>query len=153
MSRSSRGVSFIFHELTFFYPQRPGYIGALLDATSSHEFAHFLEISLTKKTHFYDYLDADRNMRAYGQASPPLYNVSKVVSQPIAIWFGNADNLVPAVGVRDLIDDLRVPVEQHFIDKPGVFWNHYSYFIAENEIPSLLTVPSVMFLESNPGED
>ena len=98
--------------------------------------------------HHFDYLNPIRNLIAYGQPDPPLYNVTEIPPQKMAIWFGNSDTMIPVSGIHKLAQDLRSSVEMHHIDKPGLLWSHFSYFFEENQIPSCVTVPSVIFLES-----
>lgn len=61
---------------------------------SSRTLAQRLQSAVKGAMHHYDYYDPDQNLQAYGQRSPPLYNVSQIQSKLMYIWRGKSDQIL-----------------------------------------------------------
>ena len=56
----------------------------------------------------YDYGNAARNVKAYGRATPPAYNVGQIPRRmPILIFGGGRDWFAPPQGIRLLLSQLQ----------------------------------------------
>lgn len=49
---------------------------------------------MSEKLQKFDYKDEEENMKAYGQATPPEYDVSSIESIPIYMLSGRYDRVV-----------------------------------------------------------
>lgn len=87
-------------------------------------------------------------MIAYNQTEPPLYDVTTIRSKGISFWVAGKDGIIPPASVEILVNDMRVPVETHYINQSGVFFNHGSFLFHKN-VSSLLNIPSLITLESS----
>lgn len=74
---------------------------------SSHEAVQLAQDAEKGKMHHYDYMDATRNLRAYGTPEAPIYNVSRITSKSISLWHGREDALATPTDVNILISDFR----------------------------------------------
>lgn len=74
---------------------------------SSHEAAQLAQNAEKGKMYKYDYGDARSNMAAYGSVSPPIYNVSNIVSKSISFWRGQKDALATPTDVEILKSDFK----------------------------------------------
>jgi len=123
--------------------------------------------------HHYDYGSAAANERAYGQPSPPIYDVGRITSRSISLWRGLKDNLASPTDVELLKADFRgvfinlaipncasiheskqtlnlnsvlsVPIDDRIIDQ--VPFNHYDLLFGRN-VTNLVNIPSLKLLES-----
>lgn len=86
-------------------------------------------------------------MIAYNQTEPPLYDVTKIRSKGISFWAGGTDGIIPLASIETLANEMRVPIETHYINQSGVYFNHGSFLFHRN-ISDLLILPSLITLES-----
>lgn len=86
-------------------------------------------------------------MIAYNETEPPLYDVTKIRSKGISFWAAGKDGIIPTASVEILVNDMRVPIETHYINQSGIYFNHGSFLFHKN-VSSLLIIPSLITLES-----
>ena len=81
----------------------------------------------------YDYGNLIENMRHYGQATPPTYNMKSIPNNfPLFLSYGGKDTLSDVKDVQVLLDDLR----DHDADKLVVQYReeyaHLDFIIGTN---------------------
>lgn len=86
-------------------------------------------------------------MIAYNQTEPPVYDVTKIHSKGLSFWAGGNDGIIPPASIETLVSDMRVPIETHYINQSGVYFNHGSFLFHKN-VSNLLIIPSLITLES-----
>lgn len=67
----------------------------------------------------------------------------------LSLWAGGTDGIVPETAVKRTAEllKLRVPVIENYIDEPGIYFNHISFFLHRN-VSSLLNIPGLRQIES-----
>lgn len=119
----------------------------LFDSFSSHSIGQILQAADKGKMHHYDHGNSRKNTIAYGQPEAPLYDVSRIKPSKMSLWFGGTDALVSIESGHRIVGDLTFPVEAHYLDQPGLFFNHISYFQHKN-VSKLVIIPGLKFIES-----
>lgn len=127
--------------------KKPGFLSVLIESVGSHEYVSLAQAALSGKMLYYDYHDPGKNMLAYGQPNPPVYDLSRIISRTMSIWAGCTDNLVPIFTVEKIVRELTVPIEQYYLNQTGLYFNHAS-FLFHNRVSTLINIPSLKFLES-----
>ncbi|XP_073959951.1 lipase 1-like [Choristoneura fumiferana] len=102
-------------------------------AISRKNLLHHNQLISNKRFMHYDY-GPKENMKRYGFAVPPEYNLRKVTAK-IAIFFGNNDNLSRPRDVEYLRTLLPNVVEYHLMKEKE--WSHID-FIYGNDMPETL---------------
>lgn len=90
--------------------------------------------------HQFDYLDEKRNLIAYNQTEPPIYDVSKIKLRKLTFFTGSSDALITPRSVFNIANDMKVPVEKVYIKKPGIFFNHVGFLFHRN-LSTLVNIP------------
>ncbi|XP_062195920.1 triacylglycerol lipase 2-like [Phragmites australis] len=76
--------------------------------TSTKTMVHFAQTVRDGVLQKYDYVLPGRNIASYGQAEPPVYEMSNIPADfPLFLTYGGRDSLADADDVRFLLDDLR----------------------------------------------
>lgn len=79
----------------------------------NHKFAAVRDGVVAK----YNYGRLDYNLKHYGQAIPPIYNLSNIPHDlPLFLSYGGQDALSDVIDVKHLLDDLK----SHDVDKLSV---------------------------------
>lgn len=117
------------------------------DLDSSHSVSSLAQAATKGKMHFFDYMNSQRNLIAYNQTSPPIYDVSRIKLRTISLWSGATDGLVPYRTALEIGADMSVPVEQVYLNESNLLFNHISYSI-HNDLPRLVTIPALRRIES-----
>lgn len=115
---------------------------------TTHEAAQLLQAATYHKLYRFDYGSEKKNMIAYNQTSPPIYDASKIRFKRLSLWQGNTDALVSPADFKSLKSRLEVRVESHYIDPPGRYFNHASFLLHKN-ISFLLNIPALKSLETD----
>ncbi|KAG2580205.1 triacylglycerol lipase 2-like [Panicum virgatum] len=76
--------------------------------TSTKTMVHFAQTVRDGVLTKYDYVLPELNIASYGQAEPPVYEMSSIpASFPLFLSYGGRDSLADPADVRLLLDDLR----------------------------------------------
>nr|XP_039250443.1 gastric triacylglycerol lipase-like [Styela clava] len=110
--------------------------------TSLHNFIHMSQLVSSGRTQKWDFGSVAENMKAYGQESPPEYDVSKI-STPVALFLGSRDDLADPRDARMLAAKLRSMVHFRMIKS----WDHLD-FMWGKDAPSMLYPDIVEFIEN-----
>lgn len=86
--------------------QKQEYLSSLLDLISSHEAAHLLQSAALGVTLRFDYGNLTQNIKAYGQATPPRYDLSKVTNRNLHFFVGVNDTIVTPADVDKTVGNL-----------------------------------------------
>ncbi|XP_063728762.1 lysosomal acid lipase/cholesteryl ester hydrolase-like [Symsagittifera roscoffensis] len=81
------------------------YFAHAVSGTSLKNVRHYAQLHVQKTAAYFDHLDSDVNLRAYGVEKPPIVDVSNV-DIPVALFAGDTDWLVSEVDVQYLKDRL-----------------------------------------------
>lgn len=74
------------------------------NSVSAHELASLTQSIEKGFMHFFDFENPILNLRVYGQARPPIYDVSRIRGPTkLAFWIGNTDNLVTKTDVDAIL--------------------------------------------------
>lgn len=74
---------------------------------SSKALAHRLQSAVKGAMHHFDYYDEERNLLAYGQRRPPIYNISQIQTKSMFIWRGKSDPIVSDEDIMTILKGLR----------------------------------------------
>lgn len=74
--------------------------------TSNKNLAHYGNLQLSNRFEMFDY-GPKGNMNKYGQLSPPIYNLSSITNQHIAMISGYADRAADPIDVQILKENLE----------------------------------------------
>jgi lysosomal acid lipase/cholesteryl ester hydrolase len=78
---------------------------------------HLAQTVRDKELRKYNYGSSDRNIKHYGQAIPPAYNISAIPHElPLFFSYGGLDSLADVKDVEFLLDQFKY----HDIDKMNV---------------------------------
>uniref|UniRef100_A0A6G1S4G4 Lipase member N n=1 Tax=Aceria tosichella TaxID=561515 RepID=A0A6G1S4G4_9ACAR len=127
-------------------PAKPFLFASEYFSSSSHELVQLGQnINYPNKTvHAYDYGEAG-NQAAYGQPTPPAYDLSVLTEfSSMSFYAGGTDTLVTPADVEQARAQLRVPSEYH---KINTTFNHVGYF-SHVDAPRLAIIPSMRELET-----
>lgn len=97
------------------------------------------------KMHEMDFGSDYRNNQVYGVKQRSVYNTKQINRSKLSIWQGNTDKLVTRADSEELIRNLGVPVDYHYIDGPGIMFDH-SAFLTHKNVSSLLNIPALRYL-------
>lgn len=114
---------------------------------SSHEQAQLFQSVLSHRMHKFDFHDQRKNFAAYGNSQAPMYDTNIISADKLSVWQGNTDAFVSTADSQILLENIKVPVEYHLLDKPGLYFNHAA-FIIHKDVAKLLNLPVLQFLES-----
>ena len=103
------------------------------------------QILRTGKLTYFDWDSKERNIRAYGQPTPPIYDLSKIRLPNMIFFGGSTDLLVTIKDVEATVAQLTVPFKLVRISKPGLLFNHAGYFEHKKIVP-LVYIPTIMHL-------
>lgn len=98
--------------------------------------------------HQFDFLNEKRNLIAYNQTEPPIYDVSKIRLRKLTFITGTSDALITPRSVFSIARDMKVPVEKIYIKKPGIFFNHIGFLFHRN-VSTLINIPALRRIELN----
>lgn len=85
--------------------------------TSTQNMIHWLQLVQTNRYQMYDYGSAAANQKAYGQPTPPLYDLTKFPKTlPTAVYTGGLDELADPIDTAYLISQL--PVKPKVVNIP-----------------------------------
>lgn len=112
---------------------RMGAIAAHLPAGSSNwAFAQQLRDGQLQKFHKFDFLDAEKNMQAYGQPTPPVYNYENVTSRYFVVFNSQADPFSSQEHVERMSQELPYGfLEMHTLPK-NLTYTHTDFLYADN---------------------
>lgn len=127
--------------------QGAGFYGSVLETVSSHEVASLAQSALMGRLYHFDHGNKSRNMVAYGQPTPPPYDVKKITLRNMEVWAGGTDILTSIAGAKKLVKDLEYPIEEHYLDGKGLFFNHVA-FIFHLNVSRLVTLPNLKSIET-----
>ncbi|KAL1314659.1 triacylglycerol lipase 2-like [Arachis hypogaea] len=86
-------------------------------STSTKNLIHFAQIVRSGVVAKFNYGRGDQNIRIYGKASPPIYNLSNIPHDlPLFLSYGGRDALSDVLDVQTLLDSLKF----HDVDKLSV---------------------------------
>ncbi|VYS66784.1 unnamed protein product [Arabidopsis thaliana] len=86
-------------------------------STSTKNMIHLAQTVRDKELRKYNYGSSDRNIKHYGQAIPPAYNISAIPHElPLFFSYGGLDSLADVKDVEFLLDQFKY----HDIDKMNV---------------------------------
>lgn len=85
----------------------PVYLSHTPAGTSIRTVLHYAQVHNAKQFQMYDYGSKTQNQQAYGQPTPPVYDVDKIRTTPIALYWGGQDWLADPDDVEGLIPKLR----------------------------------------------
>ncbi|GJQ77030.1 hypothetical protein Trydic_g15224 [Trypoxylus dichotomus] len=111
----------------------PDIMRTLPAGSSTKQWVHYLQLVRSGYFRQYDYLPLE-NLRRYGEANPPTYNLSKVTSK-VALYYSKNDWLAMPEDVRRLRDELPNVVVDHVIIYEG--FNHWDFLFAKDIVPLL----------------
>lgn len=81
----------------------------------------------------YDYGDAGQNMEHYGQATPPLYNMSSIPNDlPLFLSYGGADALSDVRDVKLLLDSFKDHDGDKLVIQYREDYAHMDFVMGEN---------------------
>lgn len=104
----------------------PVYLSNWPAGTSLKNIIHFGQLILSGRCQKFNY-GRKGNQKHYHQDSPPVYNVSKMIT-PTAFFFGGCDSLSNATDVEALIPKVPDLVLTQFFPK----WNHVDFVFGED---------------------
>lgn len=84
----------------------PGYAG-ILDLASINELHQHVQSMQKGRTHFFDFNDEAKHMALYGQPKPPAYDLRRIESRSISIWWTYRDTLSKPEAIKATMRDLR----------------------------------------------
>jgi pimeloyl-ACP methyl ester carboxylesterase len=93
---------------------------------------HFTQMYASKNFQMYDFGSAEKNMQAYNQTTPPLYDV-RGIRTPVALYWADEDWLADPVDVQYLRSNLRNIVDDYDIKN----WDHLDFIWATDTKPAL----------------
>lgn len=96
--------------------------------------------------HHFDYGHPDKNIEVYGNPEAPIYDVSKITASCLTFWNGNSDSATTIVSVKQIAQDMRVPVAEYYLNDTGVLFDHVSFFI-HRKAASLINLPGIKVLQ------
>ncbi|XP_029202026.2 gastric triacylglycerol lipase-like [Acropora millepora] len=102
----------------------PVYLSHTPAGTSAKNILHWLQMIKSRKFQMYDY-GWLRNLKRYGQLTPPKYNVS-AMTVPVAVYWAQNDWLADPTDVRALLLQLPNKLYDKYITK----WNHMDFIWA-----------------------
>lgn len=82
------------------------YFAHAISGTSLKNVRHYAQLHVQKTASYFDYLDDEQNLKAYGQMKPPIVELENVKT-PIALFAGDSDWLVSALDVNYIKDRLQ----------------------------------------------
>lgn len=97
----------------------PVLMGQLPAGCSSRQPRHYIQLQASNRFAQFDF--GKENQRIYGRATPPEYALEKITA-PIALYYGQNDNLCAVEDVQRLRMRLPNVVEDHMY--PYKKWNH-----------------------------
>ncbi|XP_074600569.1 lysosomal acid lipase/cholesteryl ester hydrolase-like [Brevipalpus obovatus] len=106
----------------------PIYVWNDPSGTSCWNLAHFGQIIHNKQFKKMDY-GWRKNLERYGSVHPPKYDLAKIDSPDIALFYGPADTTVGAGDVDKLIDELQVDLLLDY-EIPAPNWNHLDHIFS-----------------------
>nr|XP_018903067.1 PREDICTED: gastric triacylglycerol lipase-like [Bemisia tabaci] len=95
---------------------------------------HFLQMHLSGKFRQFDYGSAENNMQHYGQATPPLYDLSRT-TVPVHLFHGSTDAVCSPKDVETLTSLLQNLKSKTLINEST--FNHADFFIGNKAVTSL----------------
>lgn len=100
----------------------PVYLSHTPAGTSVQDIVHFAQLVKYKKFQKYDYGSVSENKYHYGQATPPVHNVSKITT-PVVLFSGEKDWLAVPKDVKILQSRLTNLKGSHVFKD----WNHLDF--------------------------
>ncbi|KAL5010053.1 hypothetical protein ScPMuIL_012358 [Solemya velum] len=100
----------------------PVYISHSPAGTSMRDLVHFSQMVRSDKFQRYDYGSKTENMKHYGQADPPVYNVTQMTTPTVLFW-AEDDWLADSTDVKQLISNIQNLLGSYEIDN----WNHLDF--------------------------
>ncbi|CAH1378619.1 unnamed protein product [Tenebrio molitor] len=94
---SGRTVHFLPEDLLAFYSHFPSSIATM-------QLTQYSQMSVSNKFQKYDY-GKEKNLKKYGQAEPPLYNLSNIIV-PLVMYYGKHDILIKEPQVQRINDEI-----------------------------------------------
>lgn len=127
---------------------RAGFYGSVLETVSSHEIASLAQSAIMGRLYHFDYGKKSLNMAAYGQPTPPPYDISKITLRNIEVWAGNTDHVTSIAGAKKLVKDLGRAIDEHYIHQDGIVFNHVGFIFHKNA-SRLVTLPCLRSIEKS----
>ncbi|XP_053959851.1 lipase 3-like [Anastrepha ludens] len=94
--------------------------GTVPVGASNKQLLHYIQLHPSDGFQQFDYGSAVKNLRRYGQPSPPIYNLSSI-KNCVTIYYSETDFMCPAKGVRRLGKELQCA---ELYQMPYAAWNH-----------------------------
>lgn len=127
--------------------QRPGFIASFVESVGSRETGSILQATKKGKMHHFDYGSSDKNIEVYGSPEAPIYNVTKITASCLTFWNGNSDSATTIASVKQIAQDMQVPVTEYYLNETSVLFSHVSFFI-HRKAASLINFPGIKVLQS-----
>ncbi|KAI3412709.1 Lipase [Psidium guajava] len=117
-----------------------------LQPTSTKNLIHLAQMIRDGNISMYDYGNKGQNMKHYGQATPPLYNMSSIPNDlPLFLSYGGADALSDVQDVKLLLDSLKDHDEDRLVIQYREDYAHADFVMGENA-KEVLYDPLMAFL-------
>ncbi|CAL4119912.1 unnamed protein product [Meganyctiphanes norvegica] len=100
--------------------------------TSTHNLIHYAQLANSKVFGKFDW-GTIGNLNHYGQRTPPLYNLSNIVT-PTALFWGQNDYLADPTDVARLASELPNLTLNHMVSKPEFSHLDFTWAIHANEL-------------------
>ncbi|KAF8043143.1 hypothetical protein BT93_A1479 [Corymbia citriodora subsp. variegata] len=101
--------------------------------TSMKNLIHLAQMVRDGKISMYDYGDEAQNMEHYGQATPPLYNMSSIPNDlPLFLSYGGADALSDVRDVKLLLESLKDHDGDKLVTQYREDYAHMDFVMGEN---------------------
>ncbi|KAL3754430.1 hypothetical protein ACJRO7_001635 [Eucalyptus globulus] len=101
--------------------------------TSTKNLIHLAQMVRDGKISMYDYGNEGQNIEHYGQATPPLYNMSSIPNNlPFFLSYGGADALSDMRDVKLLLDSLKDHDGDKLVTQYRVDYAHADFVMGEN---------------------
>ncbi|KAK3445875.1 hypothetical protein EUGRSUZ_A01090 [Eucalyptus grandis] len=101
--------------------------------TSTENLIHLAQMVRDGKISMYDYGNEGQNIEHYGQATPPLYNMSSIPNNlPFFLSYGRADALSDMRDVKLLLDSLKDHDGDKLVTQYRVDYAHADFVMGEN---------------------
>nr|CAB3263441.1 lysosomal acid lipase/cholesteryl ester hydrolase [Phallusia mammillata] len=110
------------HPDHYYEDRMPVYFSHTPAGTSLHNLLHMSQLVESGKMQKWDFMSESENLKAYGQSSPPEYNLT-TFQTPIVLFLGSEDQLADPEDGTILLSKLKSVVHYKLLDG----WDHLDF--------------------------